>query len=83
MKTKTLYILYYIYYNIMFINESVFIVLITSITGVIMKLISMCYKSKCQSVDCFGIHILRDVIGEEEIDEQELKKMKKNDSLTI
>lgn len=48
-----------------------------------MKLISMCYKSKCKSVDCFGIHILRDVIGEEEIDEQELKKMQKNDSLTI
>lgn len=67
----------------MFINETVFIVLITSMSGIIMKLISMCYKSKCQSIDCFGIHILRDVIIEEEFDEQELKKIKKNDSLTI
>jgi hypothetical protein len=67
----------------MFINETVGIVLITSISGVIMKLISMCYKSKCKSIDCFGIHILRDVIIEEEYDEQELNKLKKNDSLTI
>jgi hypothetical protein len=67
----------------MFINETVGIVLITSISGVIMKLISMCYKSKCKSIDCFGIHILRDVIIEEEFDEQELNKLKKNDSLTI
>jgi hypothetical protein len=64
----------------MFINETVGIVLITSISGVIMKLISMCYKSKCKSIDCFGIHILRDVIIEEEFDEQELNKLKKNDS---
>jgi hypothetical protein len=83
MKIKTLYILYYIYYNIMIINETVAIILITSITGVIMKLISTCYKSKCKSVDCFGIHIIRDVIIEEEFDEQELKKLKKNDSTTI
>ncbi len=67
----------------MIINESVCIILITSITGVIMKLISTCYKSKCKSVDCFGIHIIRDVIIEEEFDEQELKKLKKNDSTTI
>lgn len=67
----------------MFINDTVCIVLITSISGVIMKLISMCYKSKCKSVDCFGIHILRDVIVEEEFDEQELNKLKKNDSLTM
>lgn len=67
----------------MIINESVCIILITSITGVIMKLISTCYKSKCKSVDCFGVHIIRDVIIEEEFDEQELKKLKKNDSTTI
>lgn len=67
----------------MIINETVAIILITSITGVIMKLISTCYKSKCKSVDCFGIHIIRDVIIEEEFDEQELKKLKKNDSTTI
>ncbi len=67
----------------MIINETVAIILITSITGVIMKLISTCYKSKCKSVDCFGVHIIRDVIIEEEFDEQELKKLKKNDSTTI
>ena len=67
----------------MIINETVAIILITSITGIIMKLISTCYKSKCKSVDCFGVHIIRDVIIEEEFDEQELKKLKKNDSTTI
>lgn len=48
-----------------------------------MKLISMCYKSKCKSVDCFGIHIVRDIITEEEYDEKELKQFNKNDSTKI
>jgi hypothetical protein len=62
------------------LSEPLFIILITSISGILMKLISMCYKSKCKSIDCFGIHILRDVIVEEECDEKQLNK---NDSLTI
>lgn len=67
----------------MTISEPLFIILITSISGILMKLISMCYKSKCKSVDCFGIHILRDVVIEEDYDEKELNQLKKNDSIKI
>jgi hypothetical protein len=67
----------------MTISEPLFIILITSISGILMKLISMCYKSKCKSVDCFGIHILRDVVIEEDYDEKELNQLKKNDSTKI
>lgn len=67
----------------MTISEPLFIILITSISGIIMKLISMCYKSKCKRVDCFGVHIIRDIITEEEYDEKELKEFKKNDSIKI
>jgi hypothetical protein len=66
------------------LTEPLIIILITSITGLLMKLISMCYKSKCASIDCYGVHILRDVaIEEEDYDEQQLKEMKKTDSVII
>ena len=51
-----------------------FIVLINSRVIVILKLISMCYKSKCKKFDCLGIHIERDIDNEEKLDEQELAK---------
>lgn len=65
------------------LTEPLIIILITSITGLLMKLISMCYKSKCASIDCYGVHILRDVIIEEDYDEQQLKEMKKTNSVII
>ena len=51
-----------------------FIVLINSTVSVILKLISMCYKSKCKKFDCLGIHIERDIDNEEKLDEQEIAK---------
>ena len=48
-----------------------------------MKLISMFYKSKCKKVDCLCIHIERDIEAEEDIDEQELNQLKKNNSTKI
>ena len=51
-----------------------FIVLINSTVIVILKLISMCYKSKCKKFDCLGIHIERDIDNEEKLDEQEIAK---------
>jgi hypothetical protein len=48
-----------------------------------MKLISMCYKSKCASIDCYGVHIKRDVVIEEDYDEKQLKEMKKTNSVII
>ena len=55
-------------------NDALFIVLINSIVVVILKIISMFYKSKCKRVDCWGIHITRDIAAEEELDEQIINK---------
>ena len=55
-------------------NDALFIVLINSSVIIILKLISMCYKSKCKKFDCLGIHIERDIDNEEKLDEQELAK---------
>lgn len=65
------------------ITEPIIIVLITTISGILLKLISLCYKSKCKTFHCWGIHVERDVIIEEEYDEQELNKMVKNDEKDI
>jgi hypothetical protein len=65
------------------LTEPLFIILITSITSLLMKLISMCYKSKCASIDCYGVHIKRDVVIEEDYDEKQLKEMKKTNSVII
>ena len=55
-------------------NDALFIVLINSIVIVILKIISMFYKSKCKKVDCWGVHIERDIDAEEELDEQTINK---------
>ena len=55
-------------------NDALFIVLINSIVIVILKIISMFYKSKCKKVDCWGVHIERDINAEEELDEQTINK---------
>lgn len=65
------------------LTEPIIIILISSVSGLLMKLISMCYKSKCASFDCYGVHILRDVVIEEDYDEQQLKEMKKTNSVII
>ncbi len=66
----------------MVVSEPLFIILITSISGIVMKFISMCYKSKCASIDCWGIHIVRDIIVEAEEDHEE-KEIEKNDSVLL
>ncbi len=55
-------------------NDALFIVLINSVVVIVLKLISMCYKSKWKKFDCLGIHIERDIDNEEKLDEQEIAK---------
>ena len=55
-------------------NDALFIVLINSVVVIVLKMISMCYKSKCKKFDCLGIHIERDIDNEEKLDEQEIAK---------
>lgn len=57
-------------------SETFWMFLITSLIGLILKMVSSCYKSKCKSFDCLGISIIRDVIIEEKFDEVELSKNK-------
>lgn len=63
-------------------SETFWMFLITSLIGLVLKMISSCYKSKCKSFDCFGVSIVRDVVIEEKYDEQELinKELNKTNS---
>ena len=61
-------------------SETFWMFLTTSIIGLILKIISSCYKSKCKSFECLGISIVRDVIIEEKYDEVELNKIALNKS---
>jgi hypothetical protein len=65
------------------LSEPITIILITSIMSVFLKLISLCYKSKCKTFQCWGIKIERDVVIEEDYDENVLKQFKKNNSTVI
>lgn len=42
---------------------------ISSTIGLLLGVARMLYKSKCRSVACCGLHIDRDVEGEEKLDE--------------
>ncbi len=61
-----------IYY--MSLTETFYVCLITTLSGLILKLASLAYKSKCKQCTCFGISVLRDVVIEEKLDEVELEK---------
>jgi len=58
----------------MSLTETFYVCLITTLAGLVLKLASLAYKSKCKQCSCFGISILRDVVIEENLDEVELEK---------
>jgi hypothetical protein len=47
------------------LSEVFWVAFITTVSGVVIKLASMMYKSKCKECSCFGISIKRDVLTEE------------------
>lgn len=47
------------------LSEIFWTFLISTITGLLLATIRMCYKSKCKIVDCFCMRIERDVATEE------------------
>ncbi len=65
------------------LTETFYVCLITTLSGLILKLASLAYKSKCKRCSCFGISVLRDVVIEEQFDEKELNKAKSTDHLRI
>lgn len=52
------------------LSEIFYTLLITSTIGLILAIAKICYKSKCREINACGLHIIRDVEGEERIDEQ-------------
>jgi hypothetical protein len=56
------------------LSEVFFTFLITSVIGCLMGMVRMLYKSKCKSLNCFGIKIERDTQSEEKIDELEMQR---------
>ena len=44
------------------LTETFYVCLITTISGLVLKLASLAYKSKCKQCSCFGISVLRDVV---------------------
>ena len=51
------------------LSEVFWIAFITTLSGVIIKLCSMAYKSKCKEVACCCIKIIRDTEAEEKEEE--------------
>ncbi len=63
------------------LTETFYVCLITTVAGLVLKLASLAYKSKCLQCSCLGIKIkiIRDVIiVENNYDEEELKRTELN-----
>lgn len=54
---------------------------ISSSVGLLLVLIKTCYKSKCREVNVCCIKIIRDVEGEEKIDEREPPSPRANNNV--
>ena len=50
-------------------SDVIMSLLITSVSGIIIGILSVMYKSKCTRIECGCIKIIRDVSGEEKLDE--------------
>lgn len=55
---------------VMGLTEGFFIFLVTSSITCSLAVFRMLYKSKCRSVECCGVKIVRDVRAEEHLDQQ-------------
>ena len=60
------------------LTETFYVCLITTVAGLVLKLASLAYKSKCRQCSCLGIKIIRNVIVENDYDEEELKRTELN-----
>ena len=60
------------------LSEVFWTFVISSICGVVLVGIRLCYKSKCKEVDFCCLKIVRDTEGEEKIDEQPKRSNSEN-----
>tara|TARA_R110000764_G_scaffold155759_6_gene243492 strand:+ start:3453 stop:3701 length:249 start_codon:yes stop_codon:yes gene_type:complete len=54
------------------LSEVFWVAFLTTMTGFVLKLVSMAYKSKCKSCKMCCIEIIRDTEAEAEIDEMRI-----------
>ena len=59
------------------LSEVFWVAFVTTISGMVIKLASMAYKSKCKECSFFGLRIIRDVELEEK--ETEFRILNKRD----
>ena len=62
------------------LSEVFWVAFITTVSGIIIKLASMCYKSKCKEVDLCCLKIIRDTAVEEKEEEFRLEHPEQNSS---
>jgi hypothetical protein len=62
------------------LSEVFWTFLISSVCGVILVGVRLCYKSKCKEVDLCCLKIVRDVEGEEKIDVNNPQRINANNS---
>jgi len=55
---------------VMGLTEGFLIFLVTSIITCSLAVTRMVYRSKCRSIECCGVKIIRDVRAEEHLDQQ-------------
>ena len=66
------------------LTETFYIVLVTTCSGLLIKLASMAFKSKCSEFSCCGITIKRDVVLEEKEHEFDtLHKQQSTPNMTL
>ena len=56
------------------LSEGFYAMLVAGGFAFLTGLLAICYKSKCVRIACCGIVIDRDVNGEEQIDQEELRR---------
>jgi hypothetical protein len=62
------------------LSEVFYTFVISSICGIVLVGIRLCYKSKCREVNLCCLKIVRDTEGEEKIDENRPQKINKSNS---
>jgi len=62
------------------LTEVFWVTFVTTVCAMLIKLASMCYKSKCKEVDFCCIRIVRDTVSEEKEEEFRIEHPSQNNS---
>ena len=69
-------------YMVSIVEDGIFwISFVTLITACCLAVIKITYKSKCKEVECCCIKIRRDIEQEQKIDEMEMNRLRRLDTL--